>query len=521
MDTFCLTVEEMRALEEKANALGVSYAQMMKTAGEGVATALQKQFKHTKNKGCLGLVGTGNNGGDALIALTRLLKAGWACTAILPKPRQSNDPLVADFLASGGQVFREQSSEEFAESLAELLPRTTCILDGLLGTGFHGRLQAEIAGLLSTLHSFSKLPPIVALDCPSGVDCNSGAADPLTLKAQTTLCIEAVKLGLLKFPAANCTGKLKCLPLRLPNIAYEDINDSPRLINQGMARQLLPQRPVDSHKGSFGSALIVAGSRHYTGAAYLAGASCLRSGVGLAYMAIPNVIYPALAGQLPEAIWEVLPASEGYITEKALEQFPGLLQDKNSWLIGPGLGLIEPTCAFFEGLFAKVLPTMAQSPATVIDADGLRMLSGLPDWQKLLPPNTVLTPHPGEMAALTGLSVEKIQLERLDVARHFAQAWGVTLVLKGAFTVVASPSGELRVLPFASSGLAHGGSGDVLAGLICGLLAQGMEPFAAASLGVWLHAKAARLALRHVGHAAAVLPGDLIKEFGRAMLSLG
>jgi len=521
MDTYCLTVDQMRALESRANALGVSYAQMMQTAGEGVATALLKQFRKAKNKTCLGLIGTGNNGGDALIALSQLLKAGWACTAILPKARQPGDPLLSDFLALGRQILPALVPEQTASSLAKLLPQTTCILDGLLGTGFRGPIQPEIAGLLSSLQAFHKLPPVIALDCPSGVDCTSGSADPLTLIAHTTLCIEAVKLGLLKFPAANFTGNLKCLPLGLPEAAYEGCEDYPRLISKALVRQLLPHRPADGYKACFGSALIVGGSQHYTGAALLAGSACLRSGVGLAYMAIPDAIYPALAGQLPEVIWELLPSSQGYISEKAMEHFPGLLKQKDAWLIGPGLGLTETTTAFFESLFKQVLPKAEQLPATVIDADGLRLLSALADWPKLLPPRTVLTPHPGEMAALSGLTVEAIQAGRLELAGHYAQAWQVTLVLKGAFTVVASAQGELRILPFASSALAHGGSGDVLAGLICGLLAQGLEPFNAATLGVWLHARASRLALRRVGHPAAVLPGDLIKEFGKALRSLG
>lgn len=510
----------MRGLEEKGNALGVSYTQMMQTAGEGVAVALQKQFHKAVHKTCLGLVGRGNNGGDALIALSQLMKAGWACTAILPKTREAGDPLVDEFLALGGQMLSWQTSEDLTKSLAELLPQTTCILDGLLGTGFRGPLQAEIAGLLSALRSLPKLPPVIALDCPSGVDCDSGAADTLTLQAHTTLCIEAVKLGLLKFPAANYTGKLTVLPLGLPVAAYAAYADCPRLIDKALARQLLPQRADEGHKGSFGSALIVAGSRHYTGAAMLAGGACLRSGVGLTYMSIPETIYPALAGQLPEAIWEVLPDYDGAFAASSVHQFQPLLVKKDAWLIGPGLGLADETRILFERLFLHIIPMMKQVPATVIDADGLNLLSGLPNWPKQLPAQTVLTPHPGEMAALTGLSVEVVQAERLGLAQHYAKAWGVTLVLKGAFTVVASPDGELRVLPFASSALAHGGSGDVLAGMICGLLAQRMEPFAACTLGVWVHAKASQLALEHIGHPAAVLPGDLPGEFGRAMRSL-
>lgn len=197
-----------------------------------------------------------------------------------------------------------------------------------------------------------------------------------------------------------------------------------------------------------------------------------------------------------------------------------LLVKKDACLIGPGIGRSEGTRAFFETLIEQVLPKSEKTLPTVIDADGLQLLAGLKNWPALLPPQTVFTPHAGEMAALSGLSIKAVQAERETNALHYAQTWGVTLLLKGPNSLVASPHGDLRMLPFASSALAHGGSGDVLAGLICGLLAQGVNPFDACTLAVWMHAKASQLAMARLGHPSAVLPGDLPLEFGRALKSL-
>ncbi len=283
-------------------------------------------------------------------------------------------------------------------------------------------------------------------------------------------------------------------------------------ITPGLAGSLLPERPNDSHKGTFGKALLIAGSKQFPGAANLAIRAALRS--GLVYAAIPESIYIPLAASIPEAIWYVLSGQED-INQKT----SALVSGKDAVLVGPGLGQVNQT----RDLLLTVLSNLreqAAGAALVVDADALNLLSQQPGWANLLPNKSIMTPHEMEFSRLTGLPLEEIHANRMALALHYAQEWGQTLILKGANTLIASPDGDCRILPFAHSALAHGGTGDVMAGLLVGLLAQGLAPFDAATLAVWLHARAAQLALDAIGHPAAVLPSDIIQQLGRAMSSL-
>jgi NAD(P)H-hydrate epimerase len=293
---------------------------------------------------------------------------------------------------------------------------------------------------------------------------------------------------------------------------------------------LLPDRPADAHKGTFGTALIAAGSVNFTGAALLAGQAAYRAGAGLVTLAVPSVLHAVLAGQLPEATWLLLPHEVGVISANAAEVLAKDFEHATALLIGPGLGLEDTTRDFIERLLTgktgpkrsagqmgfmpgqgpKADEKNATLPPLVFDADGLKLLARLPEWPKLLPAGAILTPHPGEMAILTGISKEEIQTDRLATARKYAQSWGHIVVLKGAFTVVAAPDGRVTVIPVASSALARAGTGDVLAGLIVGLRAQGVEAFEAAVAGAWIHAQAGLYAADDLGTTASVLAGDVL-----------
>ena len=517
---YIVSVAQMQAIEARAVERGLPTAEMMERAGRGVATYLLGKYPALQPRHCLGLIGRGNNGGDALIALTALASAGWQTTALLPSPRDETDPLLPRLVSAGGRLVVLPEGDDWAAILPGLLHEADLILDGLLGTGTRLPLHGNVASLLHLLHDQPRLPPVIALDCPSGVDCDSGEASPHTLQARRTLCIEAVKQGLLRFPAARFTGKLTVLPLNLPAGSLTGIDLQTRLIHRQTARSLLPERPPDAHKGSFGSALILAGSRHYTGAAILATSAALRSGAGLVHTAIPEEIYAPLAASVPEAIWEILPSRAGAIASEAGPRLGELLKNQQALLIGPGLGRAEGTLKVFGDLLQKILPTMDEKPRLVIDADGLRMLAALPGWVDLLPKGSVLTPHPGEMSALTGLSIAELQADRVESARRFSREWGQVVVLKGAFSVIAEPQGQVNLIPVASSALAHGGTGDVLAGMIAGWLAQGLGAFEAATLAAWVHAHCGLRAEKRIGHAASVLAGDLIGQIGRVLKSL-
>jgi NAD(P)H-hydrate epimerase len=300
------------------------------------------------------------------------------------------------------------------------------------------------------------------------------------------------------------------------------------------ARDLLPARPLDAHKGTFGSAMVVAGSPQYTGAAYLACMGALRSGAGIVTLACARTIYPILASKLTETTFEPLDDTDGYLTAREASDVQRALssRDYSALLVGPGLSQGGYPQAFTKGLLsllAQNLPSPAHGRgpdaagvggeglrAMVIDADGLNNLAKIDDWAQALPLPTILTPHPGELSRLTALSAEEIQAARLATARRYAAEWGVTLVLKGANTIVASSDCAARISPFANPGLASGGTGDVLAGVITGLVAQGLAPFDAASLGVYLHGLAGEQARRELG-AAGMLAGDLLPALPRVI----
>lgn len=294
---------------------------------------------------------------------------------------------------------------------------------------------------------------------------------------------------------------------------------TPALITPELARSLMPRRADDAHKGSFGRALIIAGSRQYTGAAKLALQAASRSGAGLVFAAIPEPLHAPLAASLSEPIWLILPTRNGAIAAEAGKIIPTILADKDAVLVGPGLSQTEGTRAFLLALLEHLRGEAPELPL-MVDADALNLLSKEPDWKELLPERAVLTPHEMEFSRLTGLPLSEIHSNREELATRCAQEWQQTLILKGAHTLVCSPQGECRLLLFANSVLAHGGTGDVLAGLVVGLLAQGLLPFDAASLAVWLHARAAELAMQAVGHPASTLPSDILTYIGMSMRSL-
>jgi NAD(P)H-hydrate epimerase len=304
---------------------------------------------------------------------------------------------------------------------------------------------------------------------------------------------------------------------------------------------LLPPRPRNAHKGTFGRALVVAGSVNYTGAAYLAGAAAYRIGAGLVTVAVPAPLHSILAAALPEATWLLLPHELGVIATGGAEILIKELDQCQSLLIGPGLGLEKTTGHFLRRLlgvedethkgrlgFAQRASDEASTPAQraalpplVIDADGLKLLAQIEGWPALLPKETVLTPHPGEMATLTGLDKSALQADRIGLAQKYAAEWGQVVVLKGAFTVVAAPDGRTTVQPFATSALARAGTGDVLAGAIAGLLAQGLKPYEAAVAATYLHGRAGELAAIAMGTTASVLAGDVLSKLAEALGEVG
>lgn len=506
-----VSVDEMRAIEREADSLGLSYAQMMENAGTGLANQINIAYNQLSNKAILALVGSGNNGGDALVAVARLADLGWHCCVYLVRPRVGDDPLVERVKQRAVMVYSANIDNGY-NMLLNLLAECTVLVDGVLGTGVRLPLQNDVGACLDCVRQYVINHPrslhIVAVDCPSGVDCDHGFAADETIPAEYTFTMAAVKPGLLNFPAADLAGKLDVISIgKLSNLKSWNCVDC-WLVDADYVTHVLPTRPRNAHKGTFGTASIVAGSISYTGAALLAGEAAYRAGAGLVLMAVPSPLHQVLAGRIPEAIWLPLMHENGFIAENAVDMVIDNLGKATALLVGPGFGLLDTTREFVRRLIAEH-KNLSERPPLVIDADGLKLLNGIPGWYQQLPAQSILTPHPGEMSILCGLPVEQVQSDRIGVARKFARLWGQVVVLKGAFTVIASPDGQAAVIPVATPALARAGTGDVLAGLIVGLLAQGVPSYDAAIAGAWIHASAGLMAESKLG-AASVLAGDLI-----------
>ncbi|GAB4454428.1 MAG: bifunctional ADP-dependent NAD(P)H-hydrate dehydratase/NAD(P)H-hydrate epimerase [Anaerolineales bacterium] len=535
-----VTVTQMQTIEKEADAAGLTYDQMMENAGQGLADVILDLFADEPEPEAVGLVGPGNNGGDTLVALTALLEEGWKAKAYLVKRKK--DALVKRFTEAGGEII---SGEDAFDKLAEAVEAADLLLDGVLGTGVKLPLKKDVAELLSEVNDIldsleEHAPLVAAVDCPSGVDCDSGEAAEETIPADITVTMAAVKQGLVKLPAFEYVGELKTVDIGLPGDLPSLQAVTAEVAEEDSVAALLPERPLEAHKGTFGTALIAAGSVNFTGAALLAGEAAYRVGAGLVTLAVPAPLHSALAGQFPEATWVLLPHEAGRISENAADVLAKNFEKASALLIGPGFGTEATTKVFLEDLLSggsaqKKAPARigfiqhenslksegeAKLPPLVIDADGLKLLAQIKDWASKLPPLSILTPHPGEMAVLTGLSKEEIQENRQAAALKYAKEWGHVVALKGAFTLIASPDGRLTIIPVATPALARAGTGDVLAGLIVGLRAQGLDAYDSAVAGAWIHAQAGLYAADDLGATASVLASDVLNSVADVLSDL-
>lgn len=546
-----VTVAQMRAIERETDAAGVSYAQMMENAGRGVARAILDRVE-VEGRSVVVLVGPGNNGGDGLVAGRYLAQAGARVSFCLSRPRPADDTNYAQVREMALPV-TVAPNDRAGKRLQDAVSEADIVVDALLGTGVERPVKGPLKKMLlrcgqalkdnrdrrlgasgsavsptTPSHRPAGIPLVIAVDCPSGLNCDTGALDPAALPADLTVTFAAPKVGQFRFPGAAAIGELVVVDIGSDESLQAVQSIELELATADQVRRWLPRRPPDAHKGTFGRVMIAAGSVNYTGAAALAGAGAYRAGAGLVTLAVPSSIHAPLAAQLAEATYVLLPHDMGAMNEDAAKVLLEALGDLayDALLIGPGLGRDEKTGLFLKSLLAgreaaarkrigffQGAPGAGERdapdlPPLVVDADGLNLLAETDGWADHLPPNCVLTPHPGEMARLLKCEREEVTSERLGVAQRAAASWGQIVVLKGAFTVVAAPDGRTTLIPFANPALATAGSGDVQAGAIAGMLAQGLEPYQAAVAGAFLHGAAGQKAAQEIGRAG-VAAGDL------------
>ena len=486
------TASQMRRIDadavEKYNMAGIV---LMENAGRAVADAIVDYLREPVGKRVCVFCGKGNNGGDGYVAARWLQYHGAEVKMFLFAGRDEIRGDAAQHLSTldrlGIEFFEAPADPRDWDIIRIAANFSDVLVDALLGTGFQGEIQGPMAMAIEIINSSEK--PVFAVDIPSGIDADTGQVRGSAVKALHTVTFALPKPGLLLHPGAEYAGTLRIAPIGLPVALIEETSIQQHFVEAADIRAILPVRTPAAHKGMSGHVLIMAGSRGKSGAAALASCGALRGGAGLVTTAIPESISLIMEVKTTEAMTLSLPetAAAGLGDDAALQVLE-FAENVSVIAIGPGLGRHEETVGTIREIIRQ-----AQKPL-VIDADALFALAGHMELLAETGAMAILTPHSGEMARLTGLSTAQIEADRIGTARRFAAQWGAVLVLKGAGTVTAFPDGELFVNSTGNPGMATGGSGDVLTGLIAAFIAQGLSSHDAAVAGVYVHGLAGDIA---------------------------
>ncbi len=509
------TAAEMRALDARAiRELGIPGTRLMDAAGSGAAVLIGRWLAPIRGRRVVVVCGKGNNGGDGFVVARRLRTRGAAVQVFLVGSRREVRGDAAEALAGWRGRVEAIDAGPDPGALVRALESADAVVDALLGTGVTGPARGPVAAAIDAINEAGRRGvPVIALDLPSGLDSDRGLVPGPVVKATRTVTFAGLKRGLLLQPGAALAGHVEVVDIGIPS------DEVARGINTwGLdaadVRRYFPPREVDAHKGRFGHLLIVAGSRGKTGAAALAGRSALRAGVGLCTIAAPASQQPIIAALAPEYMTEALPeTASGGLALAAREPLLELAHRMDAVALGPGLSLDVEAQALARALVAEV-----ERPL-IADADALTALAGHLDLLRRALGPRALTPHPGEMARMLGVSIEAVQGDRLELTRRFCREHHAALALKGAGTVVGGPDGRVAVNPTGNPGMAKGGSGDVLTGIVGALLARGIEPAAALEAGCYVHGLAGDLAAASRGEIA-MIAGDIVETLPAALQAL-
>lgn len=498
-----VTAKEMKALDVQAqNDYAMPGILLMDNAAQAVAEAVHEALTALEGERVVIFCGGGNNGGDGLGAARWLQSYGVSVRAFVVGAAldavQGDAALeLAMFTKAGGRV--EALSTEDDWVLAELAAsKADVLVDALLGTGFHGELEGDVLRACELLNNSEKY--ILAVDIPTGVNADNGAVCEQAVRADHTVTMALVKTGLLLYPGREYCGDIELADISMPVKLVEEYKSDKYRLTDEIVRELLPLRKANAHKGDAGRVVICAGSPGYTGAAALASDAAVKAGAGLVSLYTPLSSRDVLAIKLTEVmVHGLLERMPGILGGGAASDVASSAEAADVLAIGPGLGTSESTQEAVRTILQKI------TTPVVIDADALTALAGHTEILPAMQAQKVLTPHPGEMARLTGLEIAEIEAERINVAKKYAEEWQAIVVLKGAPTVIGCPNGTVYVNSTGNSSLATGGSGDVLTGIIAGLAAQEISLQEAAICGVYLHGLAAELTGIDIGLAAGEL----------------
>ena len=509
-----VTRAEMQAIDRLTIERGTAGDTLMERAGIAAADVLVERFPRALRRGVVVVAGKGNNGGDGLVIARHLRRRRIAVQVFLAAPA---DGFAGDARTNlrRWQRLRGRVDEIAGDTaaLAAAASRAGVVVDALFGTGLRGTLDEHAQAIVETMNASPS--PIFAVDLPSGLDADTGAPLGSAVQATLTVTFAYPKVGLLLFPGAELGGEVVVADIGVDPAAVAESRPRQRLLTDEAVARALPTRDRDSHKGTYGHVLVLAGAVGKTGAALLCGRAALRAGAGLATIASPAPDLGAMLTHTAELMTEPLPGDEGgwRFSTGDRARFLRLFDAKSAVVLGPGIGVTPATRALVEWLIASSPVPM------VIDADGLNCLAGQIGWLRKSAQPIILTPHPGEMARLAGCSTADVQADRVGAARRLAESHGVTVVLKGARTVIAAATGMVSINATGNPGMASGGMGDALAGITASLLAQGLSPEESAEAAVFWHGAAADRVAGRRGEAG-LLASDLIEELAPALCAI-
>jgi hydroxyethylthiazole kinase-like uncharacterized protein yjeF len=493
---YLVTADEMKEMDRRTiESFGLPGRILMENAGLGATQFFLERFKDVANKRIGVVAGRGNNGGDGFVMARYLAQKGMRVTVYLLSEKQSVQGDAAAnlnlLLPLKVPVIEMPDAKAFSAHITEMRHETIWI-DAIFGTGLRSDVKGFFREVIDFLNQLSR--PVFAVDIPSGLNSDTGRPCGTCIRAHATATFAFAKTGHFLLPGADYTGDLKIIDIGIPSHIADSVRSLQFLLTPDLIRTVFQPRPLDSHKGHTGHILVIAGSPGKTGAAAMTAMSAMRAGAGLVTLGIPASLNSFMETQVTEAMTEPLPETkESVLGEASFNRIMALLSDKRCMAIGPGIGINPETKTLVQRLLQESKKPM------VIDADGLNCLIGCTEMLKNFQNPIVLTPHPGEMARLVGTTAADVQKDRIHCARDFAQKFNVHIVLKGARTIVAHPDGSVFINPTGNPGMASGGMGDVLTGIIAGFIAQNHPPELAARAGVYLHGAAADALSKNMG----------------------
>jgi NAD(P)H-hydrate epimerase len=512
-----VTTAEMQKIESVAQKdFYISSLILMENAGKEAAFFIgQKIFSGLTNKRVIIVVGKGNNAGDGFVLARHLINMGIHTRIfLLNKPEEFSPDALQNYriISSMGVRIQVLSSEKDLQSLKIAFLYTDIVVDAVFGTGFKGIPPAFFAKVFDVINSSGI--SVVAIDIPSGIEADNGKVNGKAIRATWTLAMGLPKLGTMVDAGSTYAGEVIVIDISLPRALLSEKTLLHNIITKKFCKEINPDRIADSHKGNYGHLLAVGGSADMCGAAILTASAGMRSGCGLVTLALPKSIRALVAPQIPQSLTRSCPETDqGSFAKEASVELQQSVGGVQALVIGPGISRNLETMIFVRQLVAhSKIPVL-------LDADALYAFKDKLDLLKQRQGPVVITPHPGEMAMLTGQTIEEVQNARLETARKFASDYGVTVILKGYRTIISTKFGENYISVNGSSGMAKAGSGDVLAGLVGGLLAQGMKPSEAAVLGVYLHSRSGEMCAEKSSEQG-MHAFDLVENLNHAWLEL-